>query len=287
MNEYDSARMADVLAVSHGLELTDDPVQADALLLITCSIRREGAGKSSPNSASGARFFKQARPAWPSASVVASLAGVARLSSGAPHTWTRSSGPQTLHRLPQLLDTALATHKPAVDISFPEIGKIRPSAGAARRWRARSCPVAVVSLILRCCFGGYTLYALGAFARTHPRLAHYIHHDFTAPFAHWRFEHMTMRLRFFGPLRTRVPVHDLCRGSGFFRHPLSTYIPMAIASGLILVTALFTISILVRQCHFPGVVSHARWGIAGVFLLTLFFIGRRNLRAYCAKRNEL
>ncbi len=145
-------------------------------------------------------------------------------------------------------------------------------------------PVAVVSLYIGAVLGDTALYALGAFARTHPRLAHYIHHDFTAPFRSW-LEHGYAFKIFSGHF---VPGFRFTTyvASGFFRHPLSTYIPMAIASGLILVTALFTISYWFGSVT-SGVVSHARWGIAGVFLLTLFFIGRRNLRAYRAKRNEL
>src|SRR3989344_104193 len=101
MNEYDSARMADALAASHGLELTDDPSQADVLLLNTCSIREKAQDKVFTQLGFW-RLLKQARP---------------------PPFGAGVSGPQPPPRLPQLLDQALATHKPAVDVSFPEIEK--------------------------------------------------------------------------------------------------------------------------------------------------------------------
>lgn len=145
-------------------------------------------------------------------------------------------------------------------------------------------PVAVVSLYIGAALGDTALYALGAFARTHPRLAHYIDHDFTAPFRSW-LEHGYAFKVFSGHF---VPGFRFTTyvASGFFRYPLSTYIPMAIAGGLTLVTILFTISYWFGSVT-SGVVSHARWGIAGAFLLILFFIGRHNLKAYRAKKNGL
>ncbi|MEK7815553.1 MAG: tRNA (N6-isopentenyl adenosine(37)-C2)-methylthiotransferase MiaB [Pseudomonadota bacterium] len=122
MNEYDSARMADVLAASHGLELTDDPSQADVLLLNTCSIREKAQDKVFTQLGFW-RLLKQARPdlVIGVGGCVASQEGTA-LVKRAPFV-DLVFGPQTLHRLPQLLDQALATHRPAVDVSFPEIEK--------------------------------------------------------------------------------------------------------------------------------------------------------------------
>jgi tRNA-2-methylthio-N6-dimethylallyladenosine synthase len=122
MNEYDSARMADVLAASHGLELTDDPSQADVLLLNTCSIREKAQDKVFTQLGFW-RLLKQVRPdlVIGVGGCVASQEGMA-LVKRAPFV-DLVFGPQTLHRLPQLLDQALATHKPAVDVSFPEIEK--------------------------------------------------------------------------------------------------------------------------------------------------------------------
>ena len=122
MNEYDSARMADVLAVSHGLESTDDPAQADVLLLNTCSIRE----KAQEKVFSQLGMWNELKAARPDLIIgvggcVASQEGAAIIRR-APYV-DMVFGPQTLHRLPQLLDQALATHKPAVDVSFPEIEK--------------------------------------------------------------------------------------------------------------------------------------------------------------------
>jgi tRNA-2-methylthio-N6-dimethylallyladenosine synthase len=122
MNEYDSARMADVLAHSHALELTDDPLQADVLLLNTCSIREKAQDKVF--SLLGVwRELKQQRP-----DLVIGVGGCVASQEGAgiitraPHV-DMVFGPQTLHRLPELLEQRLQTGRAAVDVSFPEIEK--------------------------------------------------------------------------------------------------------------------------------------------------------------------
>ena len=122
MNEYDSARMADALAASHGLETTDDPAQADVLLLNTCSIREKAQEKVFSQLGLW-RELKDARPGLVIGvgGCVASQEGAAIIRR-APYV-DMVFGPQTLHRLPQMLDGVLANHKPAVDISFPEIEK--------------------------------------------------------------------------------------------------------------------------------------------------------------------
>ncbi len=122
MNEYDSARMADVLAASHGLELTRNELDADVLLLNTCSIRE----KAQEKVFSQLGFWRPLKQAKPGLVIgvggcVASQEGAA-LVKRAPFV-DLVFGPQTLQRLPQLLDQALATHKPAIDVSFPEIEK--------------------------------------------------------------------------------------------------------------------------------------------------------------------
>jgi tRNA-2-methylthio-N6-dimethylallyladenosine synthase len=122
MNEYDSARMADVLAASHGLELTDDVAQADVLLLNTCSIREKAQEKVF--SLLGLwRELKQERPELVIGvgGCVASQEGVG-IVQRAPYV-NVVFGPQTLHRLPELIDRHLKTGRAAVDISFPEIEK--------------------------------------------------------------------------------------------------------------------------------------------------------------------
>lgn len=122
MNEYDSARMADALAASHGLDTTDDPAQADVLLLNTCSIRE----KAQEKVFSQLGMWRQLKLARPELVIgvggcVASQEGAAIIRR-APYV-DMVFGPQTLHRLPEMLDGVLATRQPAVDISFPEIEK--------------------------------------------------------------------------------------------------------------------------------------------------------------------
>ncbi len=122
MNEYDSARMADALAASHGLETTDDPAQADVLLLNTCSIREKAQEKVFSQLGMW-RELKAARP-----DLVIGVGGCVASQEGAaivrraPYV-DMVFGPQTLHRLPQMLDGVLTRRRPAVDISFPEMEK--------------------------------------------------------------------------------------------------------------------------------------------------------------------
>ncbi len=122
MNEYDSAKMRDVLQASDGYELTADPAVADVLLLNTCSIR-EKAQEKVFSELGRLRPFKEKRPGVMIGvgGCVASQEGEA-LQKRAPFV-DIVFGPQTLHRLPQLLDTARASHAPVMDISFPEIEK--------------------------------------------------------------------------------------------------------------------------------------------------------------------
>jgi tRNA-2-methylthio-N6-dimethylallyladenosine synthase len=122
MNEYDSAKMADVLHASHGIEITDDPLQADILLLNTCSVR-EKAQEKVFSQLGVWRTLKEKRPhlVIGVGGCVASQEGNA-LRERAPFVDV-VFGPQTLHRLPALLDEARASRKPVVDVSFPEIEK--------------------------------------------------------------------------------------------------------------------------------------------------------------------
>lgn len=122
MNEYDSARMADVLGASHGLALTRDPGEADVLLLNTCSVREKPQEKVFSQLGRW-KPFKQARP-----EVVIGVGGCVASQEGAaiieraPYV-DLVFGPQTLQRLPQMLEAVLRTRRPAVDVSFPEIEK--------------------------------------------------------------------------------------------------------------------------------------------------------------------
>ena len=122
MNEYDSARMADVLAASHGLETTDDPAEADVLLLNTCSIREKAQDKVF----SQLGLWRELKATRPDLIIgvggcVASQEGAAIIRR-APYV-DMVFGPQTLHRLPAMLDGVLTHRRPAVDVSFPEIEK--------------------------------------------------------------------------------------------------------------------------------------------------------------------
>jgi tRNA-2-methylthio-N6-dimethylallyladenosine synthase len=131
MNEYDSSRMADLLGDSHGMELTGNPEEADVLLLNTCSIREKAQEKVF--SALGRwRKLKEARPdlVIGVGGCVASLEGEG-IQKRAPFV-DIVFGPQTLHRLPQMLDkrqrvisqTGPQARKiTLVDVSFPEIEK--------------------------------------------------------------------------------------------------------------------------------------------------------------------
>ena len=122
MNEYDTARMADLLAASHGLTLTDDPAEADVLLLNTCSVREKAQEKVFSQLGMW-RELKDARPELVIGvgGCVASQEGEAILSR-APYV-DLVFGPQTLHRLPQMLDDVRRARGAVVDVSFPEIEK--------------------------------------------------------------------------------------------------------------------------------------------------------------------
>ncbi len=122
MNEYDSARMADVLRVSHGLELVSRPEDADVLLLNTCSIR-EKAQEKVFSLLGRWRPWKERNP-----NLVIGVGGCVASQEGelirerAPHV-DLVFGPQTFHRLPRMLDELQGRHQPQVDVSFPEIEK--------------------------------------------------------------------------------------------------------------------------------------------------------------------
>ena len=122
MNVYDSDKMADVLRESHGLELTDDPEQADILLLNTCSIR-EKAQEKVFSQLGRWKDWKKDRPG-----LVIGVGGCVASQEGeairrrAPYV-DLVFGPQTLHRLPAMIDKLRASGEGQVDISFPEIEK--------------------------------------------------------------------------------------------------------------------------------------------------------------------
>jgi len=122
MNEYDSAKMADVLRESHGLELTDRPEEASVLLLNTCSIR-EKAQEKVFSQLGRWRPLKLRDPG-----VVIGVGGCVASQEGeairerAPYV-DLVFGPQTLHRLPEMLSECRRVRRAVVDVSFPEIEK--------------------------------------------------------------------------------------------------------------------------------------------------------------------
>ncbi|MEL7451040.1 MAG: tRNA (N6-isopentenyl adenosine(37)-C2)-methylthiotransferase MiaB [Pseudomonadota bacterium] len=144
MNEYDSGRMADVLNESHGLELTTEPAEADVLLLNTCSVR-EKAQEKVFSLLGRWKTLKEERP-----EVVIGVGGCVASQEGdaiisrAPCV-DLVFGPQTLHRLPELLNERRRESRPVVDITFPEIEKF----DALPEPRAEG-PTAFVSIMEGC-----------------------------------------------------------------------------------------------------------------------------------------
>ena len=122
MNEYDSDKMADVLHSAQGMDQTDQIEDADVILLNTCSIR-EKAQEKVFSDLGRLRELKQLKP-----DLLIGVGGCVASQEGkqiinrAPHV-DFVFGPQTLHRLPKLIDERLATGQSQVDISFPEIEK--------------------------------------------------------------------------------------------------------------------------------------------------------------------
>jgi tRNA-2-methylthio-N6-dimethylallyladenosine synthase len=122
MNEYDSDKMADVLEAAHGMERTDDPAAADVILFNTCSVR-EKAQEKVFHDLGRVKHLKRRRPELliGVGGCVASQEGAA-IVARAPYV-DLVFGPQTLHRLPQMIAARRAGGAPQVDISFPEIEK--------------------------------------------------------------------------------------------------------------------------------------------------------------------
>jgi tRNA-2-methylthio-N6-dimethylallyladenosine synthase len=122
MNEYDSAKMADVLNASNGMVATDSPEDADVILFNTCSVR-EKAQEKVFHDLGRVKHLKQARPGLliGVGGCVASQEGAA-IVKRAPYV-DLVFGPQTLHRLPAMIKARRAGAPPQVDISFPEIEK--------------------------------------------------------------------------------------------------------------------------------------------------------------------
>ena len=122
MNEYDSAKMADVLAEYEGLELTTNVEDADVILVNTCSIREKAQEKVFSRLGRWNQLKKGGKPVLIGVGgCVASQEGAA-IVKRAPYV-DLVFGPQTLHRLPELIRERRSSGQPQVDISFPEIEK--------------------------------------------------------------------------------------------------------------------------------------------------------------------
>jgi len=122
MNEYDSDKMADVLHAARGMEKTDDPAQADLILFNTCSVR-EKAQEKVFHDLGRVKHLKLGKP-----EVLIGVGGCVASQEG-PAVVARAPyvdlvfGPQTLHRLPQMIEARRASGRPQIDIAFPEIEK--------------------------------------------------------------------------------------------------------------------------------------------------------------------
>ncbi len=144
MNEYDSGKMADVLGASHGLELTDREDEADVILINTCSIREKAQEKVFSQLGRWKRLKKE------NPGIVIGVGGCVASQEGkaimdrAPIV-DMVFGPQTLHRLPAMLESVRTTGSAAVDVSFPEVEKFDnlPEPGAQG-------PTAFVSVMEGC-----------------------------------------------------------------------------------------------------------------------------------------
>ena len=122
MNEYDSGKIADIAKAAAGYEVTDDINEADLVVFNTCSIR-EKAQEKVFSDLGRVRELKKTKPNLKIAvgGCVASQEG-GNIVRRAPYVDV-VFGPQTLHRLPELLEKNEKEHRPQVDISFPEIEK--------------------------------------------------------------------------------------------------------------------------------------------------------------------
>ncbi|MDI1259850.1 tRNA (N6-isopentenyl adenosine(37)-C2)-methylthiotransferase MiaB [Aquabacterium sp.] len=120
MNEYDSGKMSDVMHAAQGYEPTNDPEQADLILFNTCSIR-EKAQEKVFSDLGRVKHLKDKGVMIGVGGCVASQEGAAIIAR-APYVDV-VFGPQTLHRLPAMLDKRISSRRPQVDISFPEIEK--------------------------------------------------------------------------------------------------------------------------------------------------------------------
>lgn len=142
---------------------------------------------------------------------------------------------------------------------------------------------ALLALYAGIVLGDLGLYGLGYLASTHPKLARFVDHDAVAPFRTWlesRYALTIFSVRFIPGLR--LPTYT---ASGFFRQPLSTFFVTAIGATLIWTTLLFFASYWFGNLTSQWLDS-VRYGLAGAFVVILFFLGRHNLRNYRVHKEE-
>ncbi len=141
--------------------------------------------------------------------------------------------------------------------------------------------LALGSIYFGIILGDLILYSIGRLASNHPRLAQYVDHDLVAPFRAWletRFVLTVFAARFIPG--ARLPTYT---ASGFFRSELSRFILTATGATAVWTTLLFCISYWFGHTT-SGWLGSARWAIAALFIIALFFIARRNLRAIRARK---
>lgn len=132
MNEYDSSKMADLLDATHGYQLTDVAEEADVLLLNTCSIR-EKAQEKVFHQLGRWRLLKEKNP-----DLIIGVGGCVASQEG-EHIRQRAHyvdiifGPQTLHRLPEMINSVRGDRSPGGRYQLPGNREVRSFAGAARR----------------------------------------------------------------------------------------------------------------------------------------------------------
>ncbi len=139
-----------------------------------------------------------------------------------------------------------------------------------------SIPLALASLYAGIIFGDILLYGIGWLASKHPWFARYVDHEMTAPFRGWletRFAITVFSARFIPG--ARFPTYTT---SGFFGSPLGTFILVVTAAASVWTTALFAASYWFGTLT-TELIGPVRWGIAAIFLIILFFIGRHNVLA--------
>lgn len=139
-----------------------------------------------------------------------------------------------------------------------------------------SVPLALGSLLVGIMLGDVALYLMGRWACASPFLSRYAHHEFTGSFRTWLERHYPAIIfsgHFVPGLRFAT-----YSASGFFRRPLSSYIPLAIASGLLLGSGLFAIAY-----WFSTSTTHwmrpVRWGLAAIVICILVVVSRNGYRA--------